>query len=146
MPPKFLIIASEFNDLVTRSLVVGATSTLEFSHPKSKIDLVWVPGAFELPLAAHHSASKSKWDAILCLGCVIKGETPHFDYVCSQAASGIMSASLKFGVPVVFGVLTTDTMEQALARSGLKGGNKGIEAANAAIKTLAALKTIDSLG
>ena len=104
-----------------------------------------MPGAFELPIAAARAAKSRGYAAVLCLGAVIRGETPHFDYVCDQAASGVMKTSLDTGIPVIFGVLTTDTAEQALARCGIKGGNKGKECAAAALATVKTLQQIDKL-
>ena len=142
---KVLIVTSTFNSLVTGSLKSAAQETLERAGDKSggfQVDHVEVPGAFELPLAASTAAKTKNWQAIICLGCVIRGETPHFDYVCAQAASGILKTSLDYDLPVVFGVLTTDTIEQALSRAGLKGGNKGVEAAQAALEMLDTLGKI----
>ena len=143
MANKILIITSQFNDLITSSMEKGAEQELDrFGF---HIEKVAVPGAFELPLAAKVAAESGSWDGIICLGCVIKGETPHFDFVCSQAASGIMSSSLEYKIPISFGVLTTNTVDQAMNRAGLKHGNKGIEAANAVIESLRSLSKIREL-
>ena len=140
---KIAIVTSKFNELITSKLYEGAKTCLT-AHgvPAKSIDSVWVPGAFELPLIAQKLAETKQYDAIICLGAVIRGDTPHFDYVCSQAASGIAHVSLKTGIPIIFGVLTTDTLEQALMRSGAKCGNKGWEAALAAIEMCTLLDTI----
>ena len=137
-----LILAARFNDMVTSSLLRGAEETLKQADVKN-IDTIWVPGAWELPVAAAKAARSGKWQGIICLGAVIKGDTPHFDYVAGQAASGLMSISIETSVPVVFGVLTTNTVEQALNRAGLKLGNKGSEAAQTALEMTSALKKID---
>tara|TARA_B100000902_G_scaffold384976_1_gene425771 strand:- start:171 stop:581 length:411 start_codon:yes stop_codon:yes gene_type:complete len=128
--------------MVTSSLLRGAEETLKQADVKN-IDTIWVPGAWELPVAAAKAARSGKWQGIICLGAVIKGDTPHFDYVAGQAASGLMSISIETSVPVVFGVLTTNTVEQALNRAGLKLGNKGSEAAQTALEMTSALKKID---
>lgn len=131
---KYLIIVSKFNDLITRALYEGAKRTfIEAGIKEENLETVWVPGVFELPVAAKKASESSKWSGIVTLGCVIRGETPHFDFVAGQAASGIMNASIQSLIPIAFGVLTTDTAEQALSRSGLKGGNKGEEAALTAL-------------
>ena len=137
MKHNFLIIAGQFNELVSKSLVDSAIRELTLAGADdSQIETIWVPGSFEMPLTAKKAAMTRKYDAIICLGAVIKGETPHFDYVSGQAASGIMNASLESGVPIIFGVLTTNTIEQAMNRAGLKYGNKGADAANTALKMI----------
>ena len=134
MNKKYLILTSKWNDLITRPLKDGANETLKESGvSESNIRNVWVPGAFEIPLAAAVAAQSGKWDAIICLGCVIKGDTAHFEYVAGPNASGMMSAAIETGVPIINGVLTTENVEQALNRAGIKMGNKGIEAAHAAL-------------
>jgi 6,7-dimethyl-8-ribityllumazine synthase len=132
---RFALVVGRFNALVTESLL-GACRDVLVRHgiPDDRIDVVRVPGSFEIPLVARRLAGSSRYAAVICLGCVIRGETAHFDYVAGQAASGIMQAGLETGVPVIFGVLTTETVEQALDRAGLKGGNKGADAALAAIE------------
>jgi 6,7-dimethyl-8-ribityllumazine synthase len=146
MSARYMIIASKFNDLVTKHLVQGAREAFaEAGLQDGDIDMVWVPGAFELPIAAARAAKTRAYSAVICLGAVIRGETPHFDYVCDQAAAGMMKASLDSGVPVIFGVLTTDTAEQALNRCGIKGGNKGKDCAAAALATVKTLQQIDKL-
>lgn len=131
---KFAIVVSEWNTEVTHALLQGAVETLVDNGASEKgIAIVHVPGSFELPAAAEMLAAKNIYDAIICLGCVIQGETRHFDFISQAVANGVMHVGLKHAMPVIFGVLTTDTMEQALARSGGKHGNKGVEAAAAAI-------------
>ncbi|MEI8027127.1 MAG: 6,7-dimethyl-8-ribityllumazine synthase [Pseudomonadota bacterium] len=141
MTSRVLILTAKFNDTVTRSLELGARQTLE--EAQAKVKSLWVPGAFELPVAAQKAAKTGNWDAIVCLGCVIRGETPHFDLVSSQVASGIMKVSLDSGIPVIFGVLATDTVDQAMNRSGLKLGNKGVESAHAALAMVKVLRELN---
>ena len=141
MTTRVLVLTAKFNDTVTRSLELGACQTLE--EAGAKVKSLWVPGAFELPVAAQKAAKTGNWDAIVCLGCVIRGETPHFDLVSSQVASGIMKVSLDSGIPVIFGVLATDTVDQALNRSGLKLGNKGVESAQAALTMIKVLRELN---
>ena len=129
------LLASRFNETITKSLLDGALSALRrHGLDDASITVAWVPGAFELPLAAKRLAASGDFDAVVCLGAVIRGATTHYDYVCSQAASGIARASLDTGVPIIFGVLTTETIEQAIERSGTKAGNKGFDSAVAAIE------------
>jgi 6,7-dimethyl-8-ribityllumazine synthase len=140
---RFAIVAAEFNRLVTEPLVAGCKAGLaQVGVPADRVDLAWVPGSFELPLAAKAMAESGRYAAVICIGCVIRGETGHYDHVAGQTASGIQSAGLTTGVPVIFGVLTTDTVEQALNRAGLKSGNKGTEAALAAVQMVNLLGAI----
>ena len=140
---KFAVINGRFNSLITKQLLEGAIDGLQRHGVDSKnIEIVWVPGAFELPLIAQKIAESSKYDGVICLGAVIRGSTPHFDYVCSEASKGIAQASMKTGVPIIFGVLTTDTIEQAIERAGTKAGNKGFEAALTAIEMANLIKQI----
>ena len=140
---KVGIVVSRFNELITSKLLEGALNTLQqFDVAKENIHVVEVPGAFELPLAAQKLADRDDIDAVITLGAVIRGETPHFDYVCGEAASGVTRVSLDSKKPVIFGVLTTDTIEQALSRTGVKLGNKGSEAATAAIEMVNVLREI----
>ncbi|MBI3586137.1 MAG: 6,7-dimethyl-8-ribityllumazine synthase [Ignavibacteriales bacterium] len=134
---RFAIVVSRFNSAVTKKLLDGAVRCLK-QHRVSKksVKVVYCPGAFELPQVANKLAFSNEWDAILCLGAVIRGETPHFEYVSSEAARGIQNVALWHALPVLFGVLTTDTMEQALERAGGSHGNKGWDAALAAIEML----------
>jgi len=132
---KFALVASRFNELVTGKLVEGAQDSL-MRHGANEKDIVlyWVPGAFETAFVARQLAGKKKYDAVICLGAVIRGDTPHFDYVATEAAKGVAQTALSTGVPTVFGILTCDTLEQALERAGSKSGNKGRQAAEAAIE------------
>lgn len=144
MADKVLIVAGRFNELVTKSLVDGAIQTLKDGGVAEKdIYTSWVPGAFEIPVVAARAARSKGFSAVVCLGAVIKGNTAHFDYVAGPAASGIMNVSIETEVPVIFGVLTTDTVEQALNRAGLKLGNKGAEAAQTALHMIKTLKQVD---
>jgi len=130
------IAASRFNEFIVSRLVSGAEDgLLRHGAAAENIDLVWVPGAFELPLAAKKMASSGKYDAVICLGAVIRGSTSHYDLVCAEVAKGIANVGLAGEIPVIFGVLTTDTIEQAIERAGTKSGNKGFDAAVSAIET-----------
>ena len=132
---RFAVVASRFNDVVVQKLVDGATSCLhKHGIADDDLDLVWIPGAFELPLVAARLAGTGSYDAVICLGAVIRGETAHFDFVAGEAARGIREASMRTGVPVIFGVLTTETFDQAMDRAGGKHGNKGWDAAMAAMQ------------
>ncbi|SEQ87020.1 6,7-dimethyl-8-ribityllumazine synthase [Piscibacillus halophilus] len=132
---KVAIVAGRFNDFITEKLVDGAISGLKrHGVNDDDITLAWVPGAFEIPLAAKKLAASGDYDAVITLGAVIKGSTPHFDYVCNEAAKGVSHANLETGVPVIFGVITTNTIEQAIERAGTKAGNKGYDAAVGAIE------------
>jgi 6,7-dimethyl-8-ribityllumazine synthase len=146
-PPsgRFAVVAARFNVLVTEALWTGCRDALlRHGVSEERIDLVWVPGSFEIPLVARRLAEGGKYAAVVCLGCVIRGETGHYDHVAGQAASGVMQAGLSAGVPVIFGVLTTENVEQALNRSGLKSGNKGADAAMAAIEMVNLLRKLGS--
>ena len=142
---RVAIVASRWNDYMVNRLVEGARETLR-RHGASddNIDLAWVPGAYELPAVARRLAGTGRYDAVICVGAVIRGATPHFDYVAGEAASGIAHAAVETGVPVLFGVITADTIEQAIERSGSKAGNKGVEAASAAIEMVNLYRQIDS--
>ena len=132
---RFAIVASRFNDAIVKHLVDGASDGLRrHGVDDSRIDLAWAPGAFELPLVAAKLAETGAYDAVIALGAVIRGATGHYDFVAGQCAAGIQRVQLDTGVPVVFGVLTTDTIEQAVERAGTKAGNKGFEAASTAIE------------
>jgi 6,7-dimethyl-8-ribityllumazine synthase len=140
---KFTIIASRFNDFIVDRLVGGAVDYLvRHGADRANMTLIRVPGAFELPLVANKVAKSGQADVIICLGAVIRGATPHFDYVCSEATKGIAHVSLETGVPIGFGLLTTDSLEQAIERAGSKAGNKGVEAAAAALETMRVLQQI----
>ena len=142
---KFGIIVARFNEFITSKLVSGAIDALR-RHGASEedIELVWVPGAFEIPLVAQKMALTKNYDAVICLGAVIRGATPHFDLVSNEVSKGITQVSLQTGVPVIFGVLTTDSIEQAIERAGTKAGNKGFDAAMTAIETANLLKSFNS--
>jgi 6,7-dimethyl-8-ribityllumazine synthase len=140
---KFAIVISRFNDFVTKSLVEGCSDTLKRHGAKeADIELFWVPGSFEIPTVAMRVARTKKFDAVVCLGAIIRGDTPHFDFIANQAAKGIAQVSLETGLPVLFGIITADTMEQAIERAGTKGGNKGRDAALNAIEMVNLLETI----
>lgn len=144
---RFAIVVARFNELVTGKLLDGAVECLR-AHGIDEDDLLvaWVPGAFELPLVSRRLAASGGFDAVVCLGAVVRGETPHFDHVAGQAALGIRTAAEDTGVPVIFGVLTTDTLEQAIGRSGGKHGNKGWDAAMAALETASVLEQLPKEG
>lgn len=132
---RFAIIVSRFNEFVGSRLLSAAIDTLErHGCDSANITTIWVPGAWELPITAAKAAASNQYEAIICLGCVIRGETPHFDYVAGEAAKGIAQVSLQTQLPVIFGVLTADTLEQAVQRAGAKAGNKGADAALSAIE------------
>ncbi|MBF0237032.1 MAG: 6,7-dimethyl-8-ribityllumazine synthase [SAR324 cluster bacterium] len=140
---KLAIVIARFNEFITESLLLGAMDTfVRHGGNRDNVVTVKVPGAFEIPLAAKKLAQSGKYDAVVCLGAVIRGSTPHFDYVCSGAAGGIASISLETGIPVSFGILTTDTIEQAIERAGTKAGNKGRDAVVTAIEMVNLLKQI----
>ncbi|MCM3239450.1 6,7-dimethyl-8-ribityllumazine synthase [Heyndrickxia oleronia] len=132
---KVGIVVGRFNEFITGKLLGGALDALKrHGVDEENIQIAWVPGAFEIPFIAQKMAKSNKYDAIITLGTVIRGSTPHFDYVCNEAAKGIAAISLNTGIPVIFGVLTTDTIEQAIERAGTKAGNKGWDAAVSAIE------------
>ncbi|NOZ25771.1 MAG: 6,7-dimethyl-8-ribityllumazine synthase [Nitrospirae bacterium] len=140
---KFCIVASRFNDFITNKLTEGAVDALKRHGASDKdIDLVRVPGAFELPMVVKRVADKGSYDAVIALGTIIRGSTPHFDYVAAEASKGIAVATMETGVPVSFGVLTTDTIEQAIERAGTKAGNKGWDAAMAAVEMADLMKKL----
>ena len=143
-PGRFAIVAARFNSMITEALLAGCCDTFaRHGVPEERLDVAWVPGSFEVPLVARKLAESGKYAAVITLGCVIRGETGHYDHVAGQAAGGILQAGLATGVPVIFGVLTTETVEQALNRSGLKAGNKGVDAAMAAIEMVNLLRRIE---
>ncbi|MBF1693297.1 6,7-dimethyl-8-ribityllumazine synthase [Selenomonas sp.] len=132
---KFGIVAARFNEFIVSKLVGGALDTLHRHETADHdIDVAWVPGAFEIPLAAKKMAESGKYDAILCLGAVIRGSTTHYDYVCNEVSKGVAQVGLQTGVPTIFGVVTTENIEQAIERAGTKAGNKGADAAMAAME------------
>ena len=132
---KVGIVVARFNEFITSKLLGGAIDGLQRENVNpDDIDVAWVPGAFEIPLIAKKMADSGKYDAVICLGAVIRGATSHYDYVCSEVSKGVAHVSLNAGIPVMFGVLTTDTIEQAVERAGTKAGNKGFECAQGAIE------------
>ena len=132
---KFAIVVGRFNELISRKLVDGAMDCLLRHEADDKnISVIWTPGSFEIPLAAKRAAESKKFDAVICLGAVIRGGTPHFEYVASEAAKGVAQVSLSSNMPVIFGIITADSIEQAVERAGTKAGNKGWDAALAAIE------------
>ena len=132
---RFGIVTSRFNELITRRLLSGALDALErHGASEEQVEVAWVPGAFEMPMVAQRLAETGNYDAVICLGAIIRGATPHFEFVASEAAKGIAQASLRTGVPVIYGVVTADTIEQAVERAGTKAGNRGADAARAAIE------------
>jgi len=140
---KVGIIVARFNEFISSKLLGGAIDGLKrHGVSEENIDVAWAPGAFEIPLVAKKMAKNEKYDAVICLGAVIKGSTPHFDYVCANASKGIASVSLETEKPVIFGILTTDSIEQAIERAGTKAGNKGYDAAVTAIELVNLLKTL----
>ena len=137
------IVVARFNEFITGKLLAGAMDGLKRHNvPEEDVDVAWVPGAFEVPLTAKKMAESGKYDAILCLGAVIRGETDHYAYVSTEVTKGIAQVSLSTGVPILYGVLTTDTVEQALNRAGLKAGNKGFECALDALELVSLYKKI----
>lgn len=141
---KIAIVAGRFNSLITKQLIEGAVDALKrHGLNEENIQLAWVPGAFEIPLIAQQFAKKADVDAIICLGAVIRGSTPHFDFVANEVSKGIASVSLDHQKPIAFGVLTTDSIEQALERAGTKAGNKGADAAITVIEMLNLMAQID---
>jgi len=140
---RFAIVVSRFNDFVSSRLVEGAVDALvRHGADEDQVHLIRVPGAFEIPLVAKRLAQSGNYDAVICLGAVIRGATPHFEYVAAEVSKGIANVALETGVPVTFGVLTTDTLEQAVERAGSKSGNKGFEAAMAAIEMVNLFKVL----
>lgn len=142
---KVGIVAARFNEFIVSKLVAGARDGLLRHDVKDEdIDLAWVPGAFEIPLIASKMAKSGKYDAVICLGAVIRGATSHYDYVCSEVSKGIASVSLTSDIPVMFGVLTTDNIEQAIERAGTKAGNKGYDCALSAIEMVNLIKKFEA--
>lgn len=140
---RYGIVVGRFNEFITNKLLGGALDALKRHGAKDEeVEVAWVPGAFEIPLVAQKMAESGKYDAVITLGAVIRGSTPHFDYVCAEVSKGVAATSMKTGVPTVFGVLTTDSIEQAIERAGTKAGNKGWEAASTAIEMANLLKQL----
>lgn len=142
---KVAIVAARFNEFITSKLIGGAMDGLSrHGVQEADIHLAWVPGAFEIPLVAAKLANSGKYDAVICLGAVIRGSTSHYDYVCAEVSKGIATVSLQAQIPVLFGVLTTDTIEQAIERAGTKAGNKGYDCAVSAIEMVNLLHELDA--
>ncbi len=140
---KIGIVAARFNEFITSKLLSGALDSLKRENVKDDdIEIAWVPGAFEIPLIASKMAKSKKYDAVICLGAVIRGSTSHYDYVCNEVSKGIAQISLSSDIPVMFGVLTTDTIEQAIERAGTKAGNKGSECAQGAIEMVNLIRSM----
>ncbi|MCI8894605.1 MAG: 6,7-dimethyl-8-ribityllumazine synthase [Lachnospiraceae bacterium] len=142
---KIGIVAARFNEFITSKLLAGAIDGLKRENvSEDDIEVAWVPGAFEIPLIASKMANSGRYDAVICLGAVIRGSTSHYDYVCSEVSKGIAQTSLSSGLPILFGVLTTDTIEQAIERAGTKAGNKGFECAQGAIEMVNLIRSLDA--
>ncbi len=142
---KVGIVAARFNEFITSKLLGGAIDCLKRENVKEEdIEVAWVPGAFEIPLIASKMAKSGKYDAVICLGAVIRGATSHYDYVCAEVSKGIAQVSMSSEVPVMFGILTTDTIEQAVERAGTKAGNKGFDCAQGAIEMVNLIREMDS--
>ena len=140
---KFGIVASRFNEFITRKMLDGALDALKrHGAEEGAIEIAWVPGSFEIPLIAQKMAASGKYDAVICIGAVIRGSTPHFDYIAAEVTKGIAHAGMATGVPVIYGVITTDTIEQAIERAGTKAGNKGFDAAESAIEMANLLRSM----
>jgi 6,7-dimethyl-8-ribityllumazine synthase len=132
---RFAIVVSRFNEVVTQKLLEGALDCLiRHDVQEEDIDVLWTPGSFEIPVTAKKLASSGKYDAIICLGCLIRGDTPHFDFLSAEVTKGVAQVALEYSLPVAFGILTADTLEQAIERSGAKQGNKGFQAALSALE------------
>ena len=141
---KVGIVAARFNEFITSKLLSGALDTLTRHDVKDEdIEIAWVPGAFEIPMAASKMANSGKYDAVICLGAVIRGNTTHYDYVCNEVSKGIAQVSLASGIPVMFGVVTTENIEQAIERAGTKAGNKGSDCAQGAIEMVNLLREME---
>jgi 6,7-dimethyl-8-ribityllumazine synthase len=144
---RFGIVASRFNDLIVRRLLSGALDTLARHGAKEEqVETAWVPGSFEVPLVAQRLAESGRYDAVICLAAIIRGATPHFEYVASEAAKGIAQVSQRTGVPVIYGVVTADTIEQAVERAGTKAGNRGADAARSAIEMANLMRELPTKG
>lgn len=140
---KFAIVVSRFNEFITNKLLGGALDTLHRHEARDEdIDVAWVPGAFEIPVVAKKLAESGRYDAVICLGAVIRGSTSHYDYVCNEVSKGVAQVNMSTGVPTIFGVVTTENIEQAIERAGTKVGNKGSDAAMAAMEMANLLKKI----
>lgn len=148
MPPqgvRFALVAARFNSFIVQSLVNGAVDALRrHGVPENSIDLIWTPGSFELPLAAQRLAASERYNGLVALGAVIRGGTPHFEYVAGECTKGLASVSLQYSIPIGFGVLTVDTIDQAIERAGTKAGNKGAEAAMSVLEMVSLLRRLES--
>ena len=144
---KFAIVVARFNEFITSKLLSGALDALKrHDTPEENISVVWVPGSFEIPLVAKKLASTKNFDAVICLGAVIRGETTHYDYVCNEVSKGIAQVGLQSGVPTIFGIVTTENIQQAIERAGTKSGNKGFDAAISAMEMANLLKSLSGDG
>jgi 6,7-dimethyl-8-ribityllumazine synthase len=142
---KVALVASRFNEFFTRELIAGAQDCLRrHGVPDADVDVAWVPGSFEIPLAAQRLARSGRYGAVICLGCLVQGDTPHFQYLAGEVVKGIAHVSLETGVPVVFGVITAETLEQAMERAGTKAGNKGFDAATTALEMIDLCAALDT--
>lgn len=142
---KFGVVVGRFNEFITNKLLGGCLDALKrHGAEEENIEVAWVPGAFEIPLVAQTMAKRGSYDAVICLGAVIRGGTPHFDYVCAEVSKGIAKVSMDTGMPTIFGIITADTIEQAIERAGTKAGNKGWDAAVTGIEMANLLKTVSS--
>ena len=143
---KFAIVVARFNEFITSKLLGGALDALKrHDTDEENISVAWVPGAFEIPLVAKKLAASGKFDAVICLGCVIRGSTTHYDYVCNEVSKGVATVGLQSGVPTIFGVVTTENIQQAIERSGTKAGNKGFDAAVSAMEMANLVKTLPTV-
>lgn len=144
---RFAIVASRFNDMITRRLLSGALDALaRHGADEEQIDVAWVPGALELPMIAQRLAESGRYDAVICIAAIIRGATPHFDYVAAEASKGIAKVGLDTGVPTIYGVVTADSIEQAIERAGTKAGNRGFDAARSAIEMANLMKSLPKSG
>ena len=142
---RFALISSRWNDFLTARLVEGALDALErLGASEKSVEVFKVPGSFEIPLLARKLAASAKYDAVICLGTIIRGQTPHFEYIAGEVTKGIAQAGMETGVPVLYGIVTADTLEQAIDRAGVKAGNKGFEAAMSAVELVNLYKEVDS--
>ena len=143
---RIAVVASRFNEFFTRELVAGALDAFRrHAIGDDAIDIVWVPGSFELPLAAKRLAGSGRYGAVVCLGCLIQGDTPHFNFIAGEVTKGIAQVALESGVPVVFGVITAETLDQAIERAGTKAGNKGFDAATSALELIDLFAALDAV-
>lgn len=140
---RFAIVASRWNDFITGRLTEGALDALErLGADENAVEIFKVPGSFEIPLIAHKVAKSGKWDAVICVGVVLRGQTPHFDFIAGEVTKGIAQTAMEIGIPVLYGIITADTLEQAIDRAGVKAGNKGFEAAMSAVEMVNLYKDV----